>query len=307
MRGFVAWLAPVVGILAVACSSSISGGPPVNAAQACADVADALCQKLDSCTAFLIQDVYGDVNTCSVRVAASCQNGLAATGTGLTPALYESCVKQIPGATCDDVLDNNVPSVCQAAKGQLANGTTCGDSSQCQSTYCNLGKDGACGACGPSRGDPGAACNRDDDCSYGSTCSDSGTCVTPVATGGTCDTTHPCRPTLACKAGVCAAPDEAGAACTTGTCDNLAGLYCGVQAHPVCTMIALATAGQPCGVVNGGLTACSVGGACNGGTCQAYAADGTACDDTTGPPCLAPAVCVATSKLCTLPAPANCH
>jgi hypothetical protein len=305
MREWIRWVAPAVGIWLVACSSS-SGGASVSADQACGDLATAICQKLDSCTAFLIQDVYGDTTTCSTRVKASCVDQLAANGTGATPADEESCTKAVPGAACSDLLDNSYPADCQAKAGKLANGTTCGDSSQCQSTYCNLGQDGTCGACGPSRASAGGTCNRDDDCNYGIVCT-SGVCTAPGSAGSTCDATHPCMGTLTCKNTVCATPDEAGNACVTGSCDSLAGLYCSVTGTRICTTIALAAAGQPCGVSTGSVIACSGGGLCNGGTCEAPAADGAACDDTAGPRCLAPAVCGATSKVCTIPNAATCQ
>ena len=99
----------------------------------------------------------------------------------------------------------------------------------------------------------------------------------------------------------------------TNSCDTLAGLYCSTGATPVCTALGLPKAGEPCGLVNGALAVCAGGGHCSlnigtgMGTCEAAAADGAACDDTNGPTCLSPAVCGATSKVCTLPNPANCH
>ncbi len=313
MRKVAAWIAPVLGLWIVACSSGSSGGASVSADQSCTDVGNTICQKFDSCSAFFVQDTYGDTATCSARIELSCANQLAASGTGLTPALYETCAQSLSSATCADVLGNNFPSACRAAAGQLATGTTCGDSSQCKSTYCNLGTDGTCGACGASRASAGSKCNQTDDCNYGLVCPE-GVCTAPVAAGGTCDDTHPCQSALVCKNGVCATPDEAGMACTEASCDQLAGLYCPGGANAVCTKIAFATAGQPCGVINGGFTACSAGGHCKAsgtgtgtGTCQAPAADGAACDDTAGPTCLPPAVCGATSKVCTVADPATCQ
>ncbi len=209
-------------------------------------------------------------------------------------------------------LDNNLPSACLAVAGQLSNGSICGDSSQCQSAYCNTGADGTCGACGAARGGPGATCERDDDCTYGSLC-ESGSCVTPGTAGATCDGTHVCQKTLTCRAGICSTPAGAGTACTTGSCNALAGLYCSTGSSPVCTSITLAAVGQPCGLINGALVACSASGHCDvvtgtgAGTCKGAAADGAACDDTNGPMCLSPATCGATSKVCTLPDPSNCH
>ena len=136
-------LAPALGIWIVACSGGSGGGDAVSADKACSDFANAACQALSGCTAFLIQDVYGDAATCGMRLKASCSDTLAAAGTGLTPALREGCVTALSGASCVDLLDNDFPAACQPVAGQLANGSMCGDSSQCKSAYCNLGVDGA--------------------------------------------------------------------------------------------------------------------------------------------------------------------
>jgi hypothetical protein len=75
---------------------------------------------------------------------------------------------------------------------------------------------------------------------------------------------------------------------------------------------AFGSAGQPCGIVNNTTyTACAAGGLCKGasgltaGTCQATAADGAACDDTAGPPCLSPAVC--SGGVCKISDPGTCN
>jgi hypothetical protein len=305
----------------VACSSDGSGSS-TSPDKACADLASAFCGKINECAAIFIQQAYGDVTTCSTRVKTSCLNTLSAPGTGITPAKEESCVQAVHGATCDDVVDHNAPTACQAVGGTLAAGAACGDSSQCQSAYCNLGTDGTCGACAAARSASGGPCNRDDDCAYGSVCTmggatagtTGGTCTTPVAMGGTCDSTHPCKTTLACKNGTCTTPDAAGVSCMTGSCDAFAGLYCpvGFGSAQVCSMLGFAGPGEACGVINGNLVICSGGGNCQGATltvagkCQAPAADGAACDDTAGPTCLPPAVC-SSAKVCTVPTPSSCH
>jgi hypothetical protein len=298
-------------LLALAAACSSSGGSLVSADQACADTAASICQKLNDCSAFFIQATYGDLTTCETRAKASCANSLAAAETGLTASSEEACAKAIGGGTCADLLSHNAPAACQPAAGKLATGAACGDSSQCQSTYCNLGTDGTCGACAAARAATGGNCQRDDDCPSGALCN-GGTCAAPVAAGGSCDGTHPCQKTLFCRGGTCGTPDGAGAPCTQGSCDSLAGLYCPTTGTMVCTKIALANAGESCALVNGGYTACAGGGFCNRpalsttGTCEAPAADGAACDDTNGPTCLTPAACSA-SKVCTIPNPASCH
>ena len=309
LAGFVA---PVIGIWIAACSGGSSGSAAVSADQACSDFASAACQAIDGCSAFLIADVFGDAQTCSTRQKASCTDALAANSTGLTPALRESCAKALSTASCVDILDNNLPSACLAVAGQLSNGSICGDSSQCQSAYCNTGADGTCGACGAARGGPGATCERDDDCTYGSLC-ESGSCVTPGTAGATCDGTHVCQKTLTCKAGICSTPAGAGTACTTGSCNALAGLYCSTGSSPVCTSITLAAVGQPCRAdqrrPRGLLRVWALrrrhrdrrrhvqGGRGRWSRMRRHQR----------PHVPLPATCGAASKVCTLPDPSNCH
>jgi hypothetical protein len=295
-------------------ASADGGSSSVSAQQACTDVASALCTAVNGCSAFLVQLEYGDVATCQTRFQATCITALAAPGTGMTASTMEACATAVAGEACADIVSNNPPSACHAVAGQLANGTACGDPSQCQSTYCNRGTDGTCGACG-TRSTSGA-CNRDEDCPYGQTCllptgmTTGGTCISPGASASNCDAMHPCNKTLACKNGTCSAPDEAGAACIPGdtsnffgSCDALKGLAC----HPlrkVCMAIGVASAGQPCGAVNGGFFACAAAGTCNtAGTCTAAAADGASCGAMSR--CLPPAQC--SGGVCKLSDPAMCH
>jgi hypothetical protein len=291
--------------LGVACGGTTSSLSPVSAAQACADAATAVCAAVNSCSSLLIQLEYGDMQTCAMRFQGTCASALAASGTGWTPAAEDACSKALPGESCADIVSNNPPSACQTPAGLLANGVACGDGAQCQSKYCNLGTNGTCGACGTRSG---GTCDRDADCGYGQTCVKGG-CVAPGLSGSTCDdATHPCNKTLACKNGVCAAPDEAGASCTVGnannpfgSCDVLKGLYCHALTR-VCQAVTFASPGQPCGLVNGGLTACSANGACNAGTCAAALADGASCTATDH--CSPPATC--SGGVCKLPDPSMC-
>jgi len=301
------------------CSGS-SGGS-VSASQASSDLGTAICTKIDSCAPFYVDLTWPDVTTCASRTGIGVASTLAESSSGWTPSAIESCSKAIASASCSDVLDNNLPSVCNSPAGKLAVGMPCGDSSQCQSTYCNTGPMGICGTCAAARGAAGAPCYGNDDCAYGSVCvgADSstptpGACAQPAATGADCDTTaHPCEGTLVCKGTRCAAPDEAGASCSQGTCDSVAGLECQIatgQTTGTCAKVSLATAGSPCGLINGAITACSGGGTCvlstnTTGTCKAAIADGMPCNASTPPGCLDPAVC--TGGQCTVPDPSSCH
>ncbi len=305
--GSVGMVAAVVIALAAACGGSTSSVPSGGAAQACSDAATAACDRVAACSPFLVQYLYGDVQTCASRFQSTCTNAATAHGTGWTPTAEEACAKAVPGETCADVVSNNPPSACRASAGQLANGVACGDPSQCQSQYCNLGTSGTCGACATRAA---SACNRDQDCNYGQVCVTGG-CVAPGLSGSTCDGTHPCNKTLACKNGTCAAPDQAGASCVVGdkdnlfgSCDELQGLYCHAVSR-VCTALPLVKPGQPCGLVNGGLTGCYAFGACPqaGGTCTAALADGASC--TAKDHCMPPAEC--SGGVCKLPDPSTCQ
>jgi hypothetical protein len=70
-----------------------------------------------------------------------------------------------------------------------------------------------------------------------------------------------------------------------------------------------ATAGEPCGALDGGVAGCSAGGDCQlepqtlRGHCVAAVADGAACGADAGP-CLLPAVCVA--GVCTVADATKC-
>jgi hypothetical protein len=273
------------------------------------DAATAICSTVNACSPVLLQLQYGDVGTCETRFQAACVRSLGATGTGLTPATMDACSKAVATESCADVVSNTVPAICQAAMGQLPNGVACGDSSQCQSQYCNKGTDGTCGACGTRTG---GACNRNEDCNYGQLCSSAtSTCVVPGGAGAMCDDTHPCNQTLACKNGTCGAPDELNAMCTPGgmnnpfgTCDVLKGLFC----HPIartCEAIGVAAANQPCGAINNGYTACSANGTCSttAGMCVAALPDGASCSASTH--CMLPAAC--SGGVCKLPDPQSCH
>jgi hypothetical protein len=302
-----------------ACSSS-NGASSVGASQASTDLGTALCATIGSCSTFYVDVAYGDAGTCDSREATSLANVLAANGTGWTPATVESCARALSAAACADTLGHDPPAACQAPAGQLAVGMPCGDSSQCQSTYCNTGT-GVCGTCAAARGTAGSPCYRDDDCAYGDVCNGAmttppakaGACLQLAASGADCDDSHPCAKTLVCKSGQCAPPDEAGQACSTATCDSLAGLYCqttGVKTTGTCAKVSLATPGAPCGLVAGQATECSGGGNClvttgTSGTCQAPIADGMPCDATKGPGCESPAVC--TGGTCTIPNPTSCN
>jgi hypothetical protein len=313
--------------------SSSSGGDggsglSMSGMQSASDIANSLCTKLNSCTAFYIQSAFGDLGTCQSREASLFAEAFAAKGSGWTPVAIHECALVIPETSCDDALGHHLPVQCHPPAGQLASGATCGDSAQCSSGYCNLGPGGKCGTCAAGLGAAGATCYRDDDCAFGTVCvgndvtaspAKQGHCTALGEGGATCDDAHPCLKTYAChgntSTGMCAGADGAGSNCNqvgtdfSGNCDQLSGDYCSKATGGACTQIALVSAGQPCGVIGNVLHACSASGMCRGAgsssSCVAPAADFGNCDAKNGPGCMAPAQCI--GGACIRPSPATCN
>jgi hypothetical protein len=306
----------------------------ITAAQACSDLANARCAKIDSCGGgFGVEVKYGDLATCESRLSAQCVLGLAAPNTGATPANREACSTSIAAEDCPTFLGTDAPDPCVPPAGTLAAGSACGAAAQCQSTYCAIPVGSACGTCAtaPVAGDP---CTATGECGgrAGLVCAKAtGTCVTAGVANASCDLTHPCAAEYECvrtlDAGV-AGSDDAGISLegkcqlggtTVGTvcrgnvidprCEKSVYLTCEDRA---CAQDSFADAGAPCGDLDGGAADCLAGGSCQNGTCVAPAAEGSACDTVNGPTCLAPARCIGTDNdggvtgTCTLVDPSTC-
>jgi hypothetical protein len=293
----------------VACSSS--SGAKSASTEGCQPYASALCAKLDSCAHFGLAVQYGDVATCTTRVAKACALGVNAPGTGVTTANLEACASALGGVSCDDLLTNKPPAACRTPAGTIAEAAPCAEDAQCQSRHCN-GSGGECGIC-TKKGDAGDVCATNKDCDdIGLVCANA-TCVVPGVAGAACDVTHPCIATLVCKSGTCTKPTAAGAPCDpppARDCDGIAGFYCD-SGSKLCVQDGVASAGQSCAAVPGtpnnrplctGGTFCQPRGAI---VCLADAADGEPCDLESGPFCLAPATC--TNEVCTILDPSTCN
>ncbi|MGH7439530.1 MAG: hypothetical protein ACRENE_27900 [Polyangiaceae bacterium] len=317
----------VVSAAVAACSGATSGGSGPSAMQASADIASALCNRIDACAPIYIQSAYRDLASCISRETPLFAQALSAPGTGWTPAAIESCAKAFPGTSCDDVLAHSSPSACKPPAGQLATGAACGDDGQCASGYCNLGAGGKCGSCAAAAGAAGATCYRDGDCVDGTVCvgvalslspPTAGKCTALGTSGAKCDASTPCAKSLACSdasSGTCGAVVAGGASCSQtvdifGTCGAISGSYCGAKTNGTCTKLGFAAAAQPCGLIGGALTTCEGSGVCqitagtSMGTCVAPAADFGNCDAKNGPGCLAPAVCI--GGACVVATPDSC-
>ncbi len=295
--------------------AAVEAGPSVT--QACDDFATAFCTQLSKCTPFALQEVYGDIATCKTRAAIPCPSALGASGTKMTTSDLEQCVQTVNAESCEEYLDNPQPSAC-SIPGTVASGAACGSDWQCSTGYCELKFGTLCGTCatrampGQTGPDGGPVCLADAQCAATLVCA-GGKCVSPGMMGATCSTPPECARTLTCIGGTCQTPLALGATCAAATdCDGSKGLYCDVKGTKTCKQTGTATAGAACGVVSGGLVACTAGAVCTNfnmqgqGTCHPPAADNAPCG--AGVSCLAPAACInSTGYACELPNAGNCH
>jgi hypothetical protein len=275
--------------------------------QACADLAAALCARLQSCAPLARDRRYGDAVTCGARVRLACQVAASAPGARATPAALSTCARSLPSAACGAVATEAALDECFPA-GSREDGRPCGTSSQCASGYCRL-TGPSCGACGPrlAAGDP---CTESAQCRDRLVCSDQGLCVAPAAVEATCSpTSRPCEAHLACAGGVCLIPGAEGGACTDDECGPLSGLWCDRPlgaSRGQCRRMERAEAGARCGAMAGTVVVCTAGARCQPGAdglsrCMPPGDDGGGCgDDAQGRGCLAPAAC--RDRVCLLPA-----
>jgi len=292
-----------------AASDGGNDAPAVTAADACMQVAQALCGALDGCAPFIVSEQYGDKATCISRAQLSCMTDQSTTGIARTPNDLVACAKAAVGISCTDALTGNYPAACDPKPGTIINGMACGSNLQCQSTYCN--KTDVCGVCSP-RHDASGACTTNDGCAKGLVCASS-VCVKPAGMGEACNLPgQPCRSDLACSSssapGTCGPKIGVGGDCTANSdlCDFTKGSICNVFATPkVCIMINIAKPGDKCSLAS--KTGC-VGGTdpCTnlllGGVCANPAEDGAACGG--NDVCIPPATCV--NKICRLPSAPSC-
>jgi hypothetical protein len=315
MARSIRWAWPTVVVLGAACSAHPSGGGGAVADQTWTDLATAICNQLGVCTPFVLQADYGDTQTCLRRQMLALPKVFSGPGSGTTPSNVEACVQAYATASCADLIAGTTPAACNI-HGSLPQGAACGDDSQCAgaNSYCNLGDSQTCGVC-DTRAAAGDACAFDSDCESGMVCgmaanAATGACVATAGVGGACSDSTPCAFPLVCSSadpdagsGSCAQPAEVGASCdpVAQNCNGIENLLCDPTTN-VCTAQPTAGSGAQCGFLGNGFasyTMCVGGAYCDladsgfSGTCVPRAAEGAPCDptETTGPLCLAPAVC----------------
>lgn len=278
---------------------------------ACKNYAYARCTQLQSCSSTAILVQFGDVTTCEQYYAASCEIAGTAPSSGSTIARVNACAGEVPGWKCSDLIyGENDPPDCVAAAGSLPNGSPCGVSAQCQSSWCGHSVGSACGTCAPTP-QPGAPCTFGFQCPAGLSCY-SGECAAHVLLGGQCSATQPCDDGLVCVSGVCTAEASSlGAACNPlgAGCDLYAGLACNATSN-TCQTIQLVPGGEACGIVGAQAQDC-VTGSCVRGACVPEAALGAACDITNVQPCISFGECIVTTDggtmgTCRIPGSTSC-
>jgi hypothetical protein len=224
------------------------GGSDAKAVGSGCDHAAALCAKLSQCAPFLLKAAYGEAATCTDRLTTACTAQSLSPGSGMTQANILACEASLATADCKDVFANNLPAC--TFHGTLADGTTCGDNSQCASGFCSTGGN-LCGACA-GKGAAGSTCasGSNDECQTGLVCTTGKICAQPAAIGAACDdATKPCLTGSFCTtAKTCALTVAAGQDCP--------GTYLNFGDGTIClgktsAQIGTATAGQPCGLAPG--------------------------------------------------------
>jgi hypothetical protein len=342
-------LAPV--LLLTACGGvTLVGGPGTDEAAMppCSEYAQAYCAKRDACSnGELTTRDWGDMTTCLTRETLACTDSLGAPRTGQTKSLIEQCAAALPCLSCADVLDSNLPDVCNPS-GPGPMGGPCTFNAQCASGFCSNARYATCGSCAsPPAAKSSCAvssCWHDQTCIWNEVVTN--VCEAYVPTGSPCGAygDPECEADLTCAgasvttgvSGECQpAVGTSGATCGDENiglgCDGTIGLWCtssSTGGGSACSAVAYAGDGMPCGYLSSAVTECargtcySTGGPYftfagpSTGTCKALAADGAACNTSTGPECLSPARCVTsggegeTAGVCTVPTAsvsAMCH
>jgi len=258
--------------------------------QSCNGFADAFCNRLQTCSSFVMSVLYGDVATCRQRWVLSCLPNYNVRGTSASAAKTNACAQTLPTLACDNFVLGDFGTMCTPAPGMLAQGAACGDDAQCASTFCARSATSVCGTCQP-------VTNPGDPCVQGS-CSVSTNTVCPAGTS-TC-----VKP----KAGVVGDPCVGQEECDVGR-----QVGCNTATSKRCIALTLTPSGGTCGansILNTTTVAvCGAGGTCNlpyMGMCTPFAADGQTCSTgDTGAHCVQPAKCV--GGRCVVPDPSTCN
>lgn len=265
MRTFVFTAFAAAAITAIACGGS--GTPATNNDDACGKYYDALISLGNRCSG------SGTTGTRTDFIAL-CKAASSAPGTSITPALLSSCADAVNTTTQCSISDL---TQCKPGPGTLADGTACGDDSQCASGDCKTttAPNGQrCGTCVKTAKE-GEPCNVAPDnvgCGANLSC-DKNVCVknVPIAAGGACSFSG-----------------SPGSNCTSGT-------YCNAPLTPNATGVCatIPKKGEAC------TTTCATGLVCTNAVCADRLDVGGACTSSTQ--CKTGLYCDTTAKTCAAP------
>ena len=173
-----------IGVLVVACQASdakqlVAHAPTTATAASCAESAQALCARAQTCSPLLVEAYFGSFGLCATEVAAACEAMYSGPGSSPAPA---SCAAA--AVACEDLAQPTpfitaagLMRVCPMTPGAFAEGASCLEDGDCVS----------------------GACNRFADCSRQPCQYPCGRCLgAPATEGQSCDVPVRCGPGLLC-------------------------------------------------------------------------------------------------------------
>lgn len=298
-------------VLVVACGASdakklVAHAPTAATATACAESAQALCTRAQTCSPMLVPAYFGSFALCASEVAAACEATYSGPGSGDAP----SCATAAAVVACEDLAQptpfitaTGLVKLCPVMPGAFAEGASCLEDGDCASGACNRIADCSqqpcvygCGRCLGPPATEGQSCDPPVRCAPGLVCgflsprapvaAQARVCTRAARLGQACSETEPCAggafmtacvPTSKATGpseSVCVDRDRpeiggAGAPCSSGTSCALAeGLSCGPE-HS-CAPLVLAGVGSACTDAPFGFSTaptCDATGRCANGTC----------------------------------------
>jgi hypothetical protein len=285
---------------------------------ACSAWISAYCERYQECMPAVITVSFGDLATCRKEGLKNCSKVFDSRAARVTPEGLFNCSKLYRARTCEAFFGRDeVPAECHLG-GTLAGGEPCTTGFDCADGCCSVRSDAPCPVCVASL-PAGQPCETHQGCDPGLLCSDAGRCAEQAGEGEACDEERPCNRTLYCnKKKICARLGLQGDPCDKNDgsgCDPFHGYFCNPYTG-VCTSLAFARAGEPCGYLqglDGPYTYCILGPVCEfdpstpqaiQGTCGEALPVGAPCVLGELPECASPAHCLA--GVCTVPGE-NCE
>jgi len=266
----------------------------------CEGYASARCETMNRCAPALFAIEHGDLDACRSELRAWCVHVGHLPGVRVGAKAIGACASTFRSLSCAAWQARRDDPFCDAPGGSLSVDEPCISGYQCASKACYLDAQGVCGVCQPTAG-VGDPCRQSMECPATSACVGYH-CLKTMALGEECGSGRPCAGQLLCLSGTCQQSPALHDPCIENTCNNRLATEC-VQG--VCEPLETAATGQACGLINGKTVYCGRGTCSSQGVCVAPVPEGRPCQDSSGPTCLQPAVCV--DGWCKIPQPSMCQ